>query len=418
MILTGLVLLVLALAGTPLFAIIAASALLGFARGGVDPMAVVGEFFRIADMPVLLAIPLFTFAGYLLSESGAPKRLVRLSNALLSWLPGGLALVALVTCALFTAFTGASGVTIVAVGALLYPAFRHAGYEERFSLGLLTTGGSLGLLFPPSLPLILYGVVAGTNVDRLFLAGVLPGLVMVLLLGVWCLHQGGRIQEGAPFSWREAGAALAAAAWELPLPLLVLGGVYSGVFAVSEVAAVTALYVTVVEVGVHREVTWRQLPGVMRESAVLVGGILVILGASLASTNYLIDAQVPEKLFAFVTTHVASKFTFLVVLNIFLLILGMILDIFSAVVIVVPLVLPLAAGYGIDPLHLGMIFLANMQIGYSTPPVGMNLFIASYRFGKPVLELYRASLPFVLLLLLAVLVITYVPALSLLLVRR
>jgi C4-dicarboxylate transporter DctM subunit len=418
LILTGLLLLVLALAGAPLFAIIAASALLGFARGGVDPMVVVGEFFRIADMPVLLAIPLFTFAGYLLSESGAPKRLVRLSNALLSWLPGGLALVTLVTCALFTAFTGASGVTIVAIGALLYPALQQAGYEERFTLGLLTTGGSLGLLFPPSLPLILYGVVAGTNVDRLFLAGVLPGIAMVLLLGVWCVHRGRRIQRPATFSFREAGAALAAAAWELPLPVLVLGGVYSGLFAVSEVAAVTALYVTVVEVGVHREVTWRQLPAVMRESAVLVGGILVILGASLASTNYLIDAQVPEKLFAFVTTHVTSKFTFLVVLNLFLLVLGMILDIFSAVVIVVPLVLPLAAGYGIDPLHLGMIFLANMQIGYSTPPVGMNLFIASYRFGKPVLELYRASLPFVALLLLAVLLITYVPALSLLLVGK
>lgn len=419
MILTGALLLILALLGAPLFAVIAAGALLGFGRSGVDPMAVVAEFYRIADMPVLLAIPLFTFAGYLLGESGAPKRLVRVSNALLSWVPGGLALVALVTCALFTAFTGASGVTIVAIGALLYPAMKQVGYDEEFNLGLLTTGGSLGLLFPPSLPLILYGIVAGTSVDTLFVAGLLPGLLMVAMLGAWCLRQGGAVPDrAASFSWREAGASLRQAAWELPLPVIVLGGVYSGFFAVSEVAAVTAVYVLIVELAVYREVTWRRLPAIMRESTVLVGGILVILGASLASTNYLIDAQVPARLFEFVTAHVSSKLAFLMLLNLFLLVLGMILDIFSALVIVVPLILPIASGYGIDPVHLGMIFLANMQIGYSTPPVGMNLFIASYRFDKPVMQLYRASLPFVAILLLAVLVITYVPALSLALVGR
>jgi C4-dicarboxylate transporter DctM subunit len=418
-ILTGVLLVALALLGAPLFAIIAAGALLGFARSGVDPMAVLAEFYRIADMPVLLAIPLFTFAGYLLGESGAPKRLVRLSNALFGWMPGGLALVALVTCALFTAFTGASGVTIVAVGALLYPAMRQVGYDENFNLGLLTTGGSLGLLFPPSLPLILYGIVAETSVDKLFVAGLLPGALMLLLLGGWCLRAGRRLDRvSEPFSWREAGAAVRAAAFEVPLPLLVLGGVYSGFFAVSEVAAVTALYVLVVEVGVYREVSLKRLPKVMRESTVLVGGILIILGASLASTNYLIDAQVPAKLFAFVTSHISSKLTFLILLNLFLLVLGTMLDIFSALIIVVPLILPIAAGYGIDPIHLGMIFLANMQIGYSTPPVGMNLFIASYRFDKPVMQLYRASIPFVIILLIAVLVITYVPALSLVLVAH
>jgi C4-dicarboxylate transporter DctM subunit len=275
------------------------------------------------------------------------------------------------------------------------------------------------LLFPPSLPLILYGIVAETSVDKLFVAGLLPGALMLLLLGGWCLRAGKRLDRVTrPFSWREAGAALRSAAFEVPLPLLVLGGVYSGFFAVSEVAAVTALYVLVVEVGIYREIPLRRLPQVMRESTVLVGGILIILGASLASTNYLIDAQVPAKLFAFVTAHISSKLTFLILLNVFLLILGTMLDIFSALVIVVPLILPIAAGYGVDPIHLGMIFLANMQIGYSTPPVGMNLFIASYRFEKPMMQLYRASIPFVIILLIAVLVITYVPALSLALVSH
>lgn len=414
MIWASLLLLLVAVLGAPLFAVIAAAALASFARSGVDGMVVLAEVYRIADMPVLLALPLFTFAGYLLGESGAPRRLVRVTNALLGWLPGGLAIVAMVTCALFTAFTGASGVTIVALGALLYPALRAGGYRENFSLGLLTTSGSLGLLFPPSLPLILYGIVAEVHVEQLFRAGILPGLLMVVMLSGWCLRGGWRLPGRAlPFSWREAGAALRGAAWEIPLPVLVLGGVYTGAFAVSEVAAVTALYVLIVEVGVYRDVSPARLAKIMRDSAVMVGGILVILGASLASTNALIDAQVPMKLFAFVQEHITSKWTFLILLNIFLLILGAMLDIFSALVIVVPLILPIAVGYGIDPVHLGMIFLANMQIGYSTPPVGMNLFLASYRFNKPILQLYRATLPFLIILLITVLIITYWPGLSL-----
>lgn len=414
MIWTALALLLLAILGAPLFAVIAAAALASFSRGGVDGMAVLAEIYRIADMPVLLALPLFTFAGYLLGESGAPQRLVRVTNALLGWLPGGLAIVAMVTCALFTAFTGASGVTIVALGALLYPALRQGGYRENFSLGLLTTSGSLGLLFPPSLPLILYGIVAQVHVEQLFRAGILPGLLMVVLLSGWCLRDGRRLPaRPEPFSWREAGAALKGAAWELPLPVIVLGGVYTGLFAVSEVAAVTALYVLIVEVVVYRDVSPRRLIAIMRDASVMVGGILIILGASLASTNALIDAQVPMKLFAFVQEHISSRWTFLIILNIFLLVLGAMLDIFSALVIVVPLILPIAVGYGIDPIHLGIIFLANMQIGYSTPPVGMNLFLASYRFNKPILQLYRSTVPFLIILLLTVLIITYWPGLSL-----
>ncbi len=415
MILLGPLLLLLALLGAPLFGIILASAFGGFMRSDIDPMVVAMEVYRIADTPVLLAIPLFTFAGYLVGESGAPRRLVRVTDAVFGWMPGGLAVVALVTCALFTAFTGASGVTIVALGALLYPALRDAGYRENFNLGLITTSGSLGLLFPPSVPLILYGIVAQTSIDRLFIAGILPGTLMILLLSLMSFREGARSavrSKGEQFDLRKAGAALLEAIWELPLPFIVLGGVYSGFFAVSEAAAVTVVYVLVVEVGIHREIAIRKVPAIMRESMVMVGGILIILGASLASTNYLIDAQVPEQLFAFVTAHITSKLTFLILLNIFLLILGMMLDIFSALVIVVPLILPIALGYGIDPVHLGIIFLANMQIGYCTPPVGMNLFIASYRFEKPVVQLYRAALPFLLVLFGTVLIITYVPWLS------
>ncbi len=415
MILTGIVLLLVALLGAPLFAVILASAFLAFGRAEVDPMVVAMEVYRIADTPILLAIPLFTFAGYLVGESKAPTRLVRLTDALFGWMPGGLAVVALVTCALFTAFTGASGVTIVALGALLYPALKDAGYRENFNLGLITTSGSLGLLFPPSVPLILYGIVAEVSIDRLFIAGILPGTLMVLLLSMMSLREGAKTRVSSRtgnFSLRTAASALRASIWEIPLPFIVLGGVYSGFFAVSEAAAVTVVYVLIVEVLIHREISFRQVPKIMRESMVMVGGILIILGASLASTNALIDAQIPEALLAFVTAHISSKLTFLILLNLFLLVLGMMLDIFSALVIVVPLILPIALGFGIDPIHLGIIFLANMQIGYCTPPVGMNLFIASYRFDKPVIQLYRATLPFLAVLLLTVLIITYVPWLS------
>ncbi len=419
MIFAGLLLVLLALLGAPLFTVIAASAMLGFYRADIDLSVVAIEFFRIAEMPILLAIPLFTFAGYLLSESQAPNRLVRLTRALLGWLPGGLALVSLIACAMFTAFTGASGVTIVALGALLYPALTQAGYRDNFSLGLVTTSGSLGLLFAPALPLILYAVIAQqlgigsqVTVDTMFLAGILPGLLMLALLAGWSIWTN-RKQELIPFSWSELGHAFRESIWEIPLPLVVLGGIYSGYFAVSEAAAVTAIYVLIVEVGIKREISIQHLPQVMRESMILVGGILVILGMSLASTNYIIDADVPNKLFEWIRERMDDRLTFLILLNLVLLALGTMLDIFSALVLMVPLLLPVAIGYGIDPVHLGIIFLANMQIGYFTPPVGINLFIASYRFKRPVTQLYRATLPWFTLLVFAVLIITYWPWLTL-----
>jgi C4-dicarboxylate transporter DctM subunit len=411
-------LVLLALLGAPLFAVIAASAMLGFLQEDIDLQAIAIEFYGIAEMPILLAIPLFTFAGYLLSESGAPRRLVRLTGALLGWMPAGLAIVSLATCAFFTAFTGASGVTIIALGALLFPALQQAGYPEKFNLGLITSAGSLGLLFAPSLPLILYGIVAEISVEDLFLAGVLPGILMLLILSgysVW-KNRAVRVPLG-DFSWREVRGAVREAAWEIPLPIVVLGGIYSGYFAISEAAAVTALYVLVVDVVILREIPLRKLPGVMRDSMVLVGGILVILGMSLASTNYMIDAGVPQKLLAWVSVFVSSPLTFMLLLLVFLLVLGAILDIFSAIVLVVPLILPVALQYGVDPVHLGIVFLATMQLGYITPPVGLNLFIASYRFERPVVELYLSTLPFFFFLLISVMLIAFWPGLSLWLVN-
>jgi tripartite ATP-independent transporter DctM subunit len=413
-------LLLLAILRTPLFVVIVLSAMIGFHSQEVDLSVISIEIYRLAEMPVLIAIPLFTFAGYLLGEGNASTRLVNLSNALLGWMPGGLAIVAIFTCALFTAFTGASGITIVALGGLLYPALKQAGYLENFNLGLLTSSGSLGLLFAPSLPLILYGVVAQqmdldqpVSISDLFLAGIFPGLLMLGMLSIYSMLQPRDRSQQQAFDPKLALAAISDAKWEIPLPFLVLGGIYGGYFAVSEAAAVTAVYVLITEVLILREIRPGQLPEIMREAMMLVGGILIIVGVSLASTNYMIDAEIPTRMFEFVQQHIDEKLTFLILLNLFLLVLGMMLDIFSALVIIVPIILPIAVGYGIHPVHLGIIFLANMQLGYFTPPVGMNLFIASYRFEKPVMTLYLATIPFFLVLLIAVLIITYWPALSL-----
>lgn len=417
MILLSIVLILLATLGAPLFTIIATSAMVGFQSEDTDLMNMALELLSIADMPFLAAIPMFTFAGYLLSESNAPQRLVRLTGALLGWMPGGLALVSLAACAFFTAFTGASGVTIIALGAILYPALRHDGYADKFSLGLVTSSGSLGLLFAPSLPLILYGVIAEVSIDHLFLAGILPGLIMLAMLSGWSLwvNRSNR-RQSYTFSMSAVRSAVRESIWELPLPVVVLGGIYSGFLAVSEAAAITALYVFLVEVVILREIRLTDLPRVVRESMVLVGGILIILGVSLASTNYMISAGIPQMLLEFVASFVSSQVSFLVLLLIFLLVLGAILDIFSAIVLIVPLILPIAAQYGVHDVHLGIVFLAAMQLGYMTPPVGLNLFIASFRFEKSIMHVYSATFPFLIILTLSVILITFWPELSLWLV--
>ncbi len=408
-------LVILALFGMPLFAVFGSLAIYLFFASGIDISSVAVSMYSIAGSPLLVAIPLFTLAGYLFAHSRAPQRLVGVSRALF---PGGLAVVALVACAVFTAFTGASGITIVAMGGLLLPALLADGYSNRFSLGLVTASGSIGLLFPPSLPLIVYGYVAAVEVDKLFLAGVLPGVLLVGLLAAYGVRQGRREGvRGQRLSLTAVRTAIRAAAWEIPLPFIILGGIYSGVITVMEAAAITALYALIVEVFVYRDIPLRKLPSIVAESMTLVGGILVIIMCSFGFVNYLIDAEVPMRILAWMQQYISSKYTFLLILNVFLLIVGCLMDIFSALIVVVPLIAPVATGFGVDPVHLGIVFLTNLEIGYLTPPVGLNLFISSYRFQQPVLKLYSASVPFLLLMLVALVVITYVPALSLTLVH-
>lgn len=415
------VLIVLLMLGTPLFAVILAATMLGFYSAEIDFTVIAAELYRIANTPLLVALPLFTFAGYVLSECNTSERLLRLTKAWFGWMPFGLAIISLVTCAAFTAFTGASGVTIIALGALLFPVLVKEGYRPKFSLGLVTTSGSLGLLLPPSVPLILYGIIVqqlnigeSFTLPQLFMAGLLPSLLMVVLLmflAVWANRDAPL--DKTVFNWAEARASVRAIGWELPLPLFILAGIFGGYLAISEVAAATALYVIIVEGFVYKEIHFASLSKIITDAMQMLGGILLILGLSMAFTNYLIDAEVPMRLFEWVKQHVDDKLSFLLLLNAFLLVLGAILDIFSALVIVVPLIVPIAVSYGVHPIHLGIIFLANMQIGYLTPPVGMNLFIASYRFNRSITELYQATLPFMLVLLVAVFLITYVPWLSL-----
>lgn len=412
-------LIVIAILGAPIFSIIASIALLAFHSADIDSSAVIVELYRLASAPTLIAIPLFTFSGYVLAESKSPQRLVALSQAFFGWIPGGLAIVSLLSCAVFTAFTGASGVTIVALGGLLYPILLKEHYSERFSLGLLTTSGSLGLLFPPSLPLILYALVANISIDRLFVAGFAPGILLVAILSLYSVRQGAKNPVNRiPFQWSNVRSSVRAALWEIPLPFLVIGGLYGGWFTATEAAAVTAFYVVVVEVFVYRDLKlFSDIPRVMSESMVLVGAIMLILGCAMGLTNYLIDEEVPMKLFELIREMIGSKAVFLILLNVFLIIVGMMMDIFSAIIVVVPLIIPIADAYGVDPIHLGIIFLANLEIGYLTPPVGLNLFISSFRFNKPMMDVVRATLPFIGILLIALAIITYVPDLSLWLVR-
>ena len=408
-----LILIILCIIGTPLFSVIAASAMFGYASQEIDLMAIVIEIIGISDMPFLSAIPLFTLSGYLLSESNAPKRLVALTDVFLGWMPSGLAIVSILACALFTAFTGASGVTIIALGAILYPALKEDGYPDKFNLGLITTSGSLGLLFAPSLPLILYGVIAEVSIDNLFKAGILPGLMMIILLSFYSFSVNAKnSKSGKSFNLKKALITLKECAWELPLPFLVLGGIYSGFFAISEAAALTALYVFIVEVVILKEIKFIDLPSLMRESMIMVGGILIVLAVSLASTNYMIDSGLPQKIFGLVSEVVDDQITFIILLLLFLIILGAILDIFSAIVLVVPILLPIAEIYEINQIHLGIIFLSTMQLGYLTPPVGINLFIASYRFDRSIIDVYSSTIPFFLILLISVILIAFLPSLS------
>lgn len=408
-----------ALFRTPLFSVISAIAILSFLSIQTDLSAIVIEMARLANTSTLIAIPLFTFAGYILAESNTPKRLINLTQALLGWLPGGLAIVVLVSCAIFTAFTGASGITIVAIGGLVFPALIKGNYAEKFSLGLVTTAGSLGLLFPPSLPLILYGFVAQVDIDKLFIAGIVPGTLLISLLSIYSVAKNYKISaQKQKFSLLNLWHATIDAIWEIPLPFIIIGGIYSGIFTVIEASAITAVYVLIVEFLIYKDLSIKKdLFKIMKESMVLVGAILIILASALGLTSYLIDEQIPMKIFEFIQKYISSKYVFLLLLNFFLLIVGMLMDIFSAIIVVVPIITPIALKFGVDPVHLGIIFLTNLEIGYLTPPVGLNLFISSFRFEKPIIKIYGASLPFIFILFIALLLITYIPGISLFLLK-
>ena len=401
--------------GTPLFLILGASSMFCIYWFSGEPLMVIfGEAYRLVSNPILVSIPLFTFAGYIMAESRMPQRLVELNNALLGWIPGSITWVTIVSCALFTAFTGASGVTIIALGGLLLPALIKSGYTERMSTGLVTASGSLGLLFPPSIPVILYGFIAGVDIQSIFTAGIIPGLILMLVWGGYPFLTALKSNMTRDkFELTRIFAALKNAVWEIPIPILIIVGIYGGFATVTEVAALTAFYVFVAEVLIIKDLNFRQLYRVTIDSVKMVGAILMILCMALAFSYFIVDFRIPYAVVEFMKQFTESRIVFLVMLNCLLLIVGCFLDIFSAIMVVVPLITPIAVSFGVNPVHLAIIFLVNLEIGYCTPPIGLNLFISSFRFNKSIVYLYGAVFPFLLLGIITLLLITYVPGLSL-----
>ncbi|HVI74965.1 MAG TPA: TRAP transporter large permease subunit [Anaeromyxobacteraceae bacterium] len=401
------------LVGTPVFVIMAGVAMALFWRDGTPIAAVPTNTFGLVTSATLPAVPLLTVAGYVLAEGGAARRLVRAYKGVFGWMPGGVAVMAAFVCAIFTTFTGASGVTILALGGLVLPTLLAERYPEGFSVGLVTAAGSLGLLFPPSLPVILYGVVAQVPIDHLFIGGLVPGLLMILLVAGYGIVVG--VRAGAPrqaSSPREAARALWDAKWDLGLPALVIVAIASGYATIVEASALGVAYAMLVEMAVFRDLSARDLPRVLAHAATLVGAVVILLGVALGLTNWLVDAEVPARLVDWMTTHVRSPELFLLALNVALLVLGSVLEIYSAIIVLAPLVAPLGVAYGIEPVHLGVVFLANLELGFLFPPMGLNLFLAASRFGKPLPYLYRRALPFLVIMAVGVLLITYLPSIT------
>ena len=404
--------------GAPIFIILSGFGILFFWYDYVPISAVIAESYRIVVSPHLATIPLFTLAGYFLAESKASDRLINVFKASFGWMPGGTPVIVLLICGFFTALTGGSGVTILALGGLLFPMLSKDGYRKKFSLGLITASGSIGLLFPPSLPLILYGVTAGISIKSIFLAGIMPGIFLIMILSVWSYLSGDvKSNKSNKFNIRKALESCWATKWELFIPLIVLYGIFGGHAKLVETAAFTVVYVFVIETFVYKDLKLQEVPSIIVSCATLVGGVLIIIGSAMGLTSYMVDAQIPMTILAFMKDIVHSKYLFLILLNLFLLIIGCLMDIFSAIIIVVPLIAPLGIHYGIDPIHLAIIFIANLELGYLTPPVGMNLFLSAYRFEEKMPIIYKSTLPYFIVLLIAVLVITYFPPLTLWLVN-
>jgi len=397
----------------PIFIILGGIAYMLFAKGAESPEIIPNESYSMLISHSIPAIPLFTLTGFILSESKAGERLVRLFRALFSWMPGGLAVMAILVSGFFTTFTGASGVTILALGALLSYVLIKGKYEKRFSVGLLTASGSIGLLFPPSLPIIIYGVTAQISIKDMFIGGIVPGFIMISALAFFSIKYAKKMKvEREPFSIKESLLAVKDAAWEIFLPVIILLFFFGGITTLVESAAIAVLYSIIVEVFINRDMRLRDLSDVMLKALPIIGGVLMILALAKGLSYFIVDAEIPMKLTAWVKANIASKYVFLLLLNIALLITGMFMDIFSAIMVVVPLIIPLGNIFGINPVHLGIIFLANMELGYLTPPVGLNLFLSSYRFEEPMTKVYKDVIPFFIIMLITVLLITYVPFLT------
>jgi tripartite ATP-independent transporter DctM subunit len=408
------ILLIAALSGAPLFVVIGGLALVLLQASGGEIDVVVNQIYTALTQNSIIAIPLFTVAGFLLSESRAGERLVVTFRSLFSWLPGGMIIATVVICAFFTSFTGASGVTILALGGILYSILsEHSGYREKFSIGLLTSVGSIGLLFPPSLPIILVGATMQTDIRHLFAGGVFPGLILVAAVAIFGIIASIRTKIPVErFNLKNSILAIRNSAFEILLPVILITGYFSGVFSLIEIGAIAVVYVFIVEVLIHREIKIRELPEVLLKAIPITGGVLSILAMSQALSYYIVDTQAPENFARWMQAAIDSRFVFLLLLNLSLLVVGCLMDIFSAILIVLPLIIPLGQAYGIDPVHLGIIFIVNLEVGFLTPPVGLNLFLATYRFKKPFTEICRNVFPFLLIQVIVVLLVTYIPALS------
>ncbi len=409
MIISFLLAALILLLGVPVFAVIILLTFYLYQTNDISITSAVVEFLRLGNMPSLIAIPLFSFAGFLLASSKAPDRLLNLFSSLFGWMRGGVVLGSIITASIFTAFSGASGITIIALGGLLLPMLLKYGYKEKFSLGIVSTTGSLGLLFPPSLPIILYSIVGKIDINTLFKKSFIYGVFIIVVLYIYAFIVSKK--ENIPtqkFDFLKLKLALKQSIWELPLPFIVIGGIYSGLITASESASITAFYVLIVECFIKKEIRINELGEIITKTMLLVGAIFIVLAAALAFTNYIVDIELPTLIFDFISKYVKSKFLFLVILNIIILAINMI-EIFSAIIIVVPIIVPVALNYQVDPVHLAIIFLINLELGYMTPPFGINLFLSSMRFQKPLTQVYQSVIPAWLIILFVLLMVTYFP---------